>query len=253
MSLDLPNPEQLAATAANILMDQGKIDAVVLLLECDLKVEWSSDSNWDGAIDLTLYGPYLTLKDFIQQLESRRPSDFELYESIRDAFNLSLAPGFGIYRIYARVKPVNVQNDWKSELLKAIQGEKIHNQAVSNQNTQIHVWEGLRFRSQTEVKIAQAFDRAGVLFFPNCKARLGQSNNRANREPDFLVCHKGKWGILEVDGEPYHPATRTTQDHAKDRLFKPHGIRFFEHYDAQECYNKPDQVVREFLQNLENA
>ena len=112
-------------------------------------------------------------------------------------------------------------------------------------------WNNLGFRSASEIKIAQALDKAGVLFLPNCKARLGSGEDRLNREPDFLVCHNGKWGILEVDGEPFHSLTRTVQDHERDRLFKIHGITVAEHYDASKCFNNPDEVVNEFLRILD--
>jgi hypothetical protein len=123
-------------------------------------------------------------------------------------------------------------------------------QNVSNQAAganHVIVWRNLSFRSESERRIAEALDKAGVLFFPNCKARLGPRKDRENFEPDFLVCHKGKWGILEVDGEPYHPATRTVEDHERDRFFRLHGIPVVEHYDAAECFENADKVVQQFL------
>jgi hypothetical protein len=131
------------------------------------------------------------------------------------------------------------------------QGELGINQAVSTQDLQ--EWNGLRFRSHSEVCIARALERAGALFFPNARGRLGTTAKRENREPDFLVCHQGKWGILEVDGEPFHPPSRTVQDHARDRLFKAHGVRVVEHYDAELCRSAPDTVVQEFLRLLHDA
>jgi very-short-patch-repair endonuclease len=114
------------------------------------------------------------------------------------------------------------------------------------------LWNNLRFRSESEVKVAEALDRAGVLFLPNCKTRLTTPEGRRNCEADFLICHNGKWGMLEVDGLPYHTPTRTVEDHRRDRYFKEHGIALVEHFDATECYNKPDDVVRRFLKLLEN-
>jgi hypothetical protein len=35
------------------------------------------------------------------------------------------------------------------------------------------VWEGFRFRSKVERRMAMALNRAGVMFFPNCKGGLG--------------------------------------------------------------------------------
>ena len=61
----------------------------------------------------------------------------------------------------------------------------------------------LYFRSQTEIRIYDVMKKKPVLFFANATAVLGGKGER--REPDFLVCKDGKWGILEVMGEPYHP------------------------------------------------
>ena len=83
-------------------------------------------------------------------------------------------------------------------------------------------WGNLRFRSQSEVRIAKALDAVWVLFLPNCLARLNSNFGRFTKEADFLVCANGKWGILEVDG-PFHP--RAADDHERDRLFQQHGIR----------------------------
>jgi hypothetical protein len=128
-------------------------------------------------------------------------------------------------------------------LLKAInQGINAH-----------HEWKGFYFRSKTEIKISEALDQAGVLFYPNCKARLNTPKGRDGKETDFLVFYQGKWGILEVDGEPWHPPSRTVHDHERDRLFKAHGIRIVEHYDATRCWNEPDKVVQEFLEILSRA
>ncbi len=120
---------------------------------------------------------------------------------------------------------------------------------VSNRGVNApYKWRGFYFRSKTEIKIAEAFDRAGVLFYPNSKARLNALTGRDTKETDFLVFHAGKWGILEVDGEPWHPPSRVVHDHERDRLFKVHGVRIVEHYDATRCWNDSNQVVQEFLQ-----
>jgi hypothetical protein len=133
-------------------------------------------------------------------------------------------------------------------------GSPISNNEITNQGVKApYEWNNLYFRSKTEIKIAEALDRAGVLYYPNCKARLNTPEGRNGRESDFLVFHIGKWGILEVDGEPWHPPSRTVHDHERDRLFKAHGIRIVEHYDATRCWNQPDKVVQEFLEILSQA
>jgi hypothetical protein len=67
-----------------------------------------------------------------------------------------------------------------------------------------------------------------------------------HREPDFLICHDGVWGILEV---AFHPG-RYEKDAEKDIWFKKSGILCIQHYTAERCYNYPSEVVDGFLQIL---
>jgi hypothetical protein len=113
-------------------------------------------------------------------------------------------------------------------------------------------WQNLHFRSVSEVKIAQALDKIGVLFFPNCRGRLNTNQGRQNRECDFLICYEGIWAILEVDGEPYHPASRAAEDHKRDGFFLDHGV-WVHRFDANECFNYPDDVVQRFLKRLKRS
>src|SRR4029079_18405884 len=61
--------------------------------------------------------------------------------------------------------------------------------------------DGLRFRSRTEVRIYDELRRRNILSFPNATAVLG--GRGIKREPDFLVCQDGKWGILEIMGDRF--------------------------------------------------
>lgn len=108
--------------------------------------------------------------------------------------------------------------------------------------------DGLRFRSRTEIKVYEALKKRNVLFFANATAVLGSKNEK--REPDFLVCQNGKWGILEVMGDQYHPSNTAMKDHDRARLFKDYGLFYIEFYDATRCYNHPDEVADDFLQRL---
>ncbi|WP_242038986.1 pentapeptide repeat-containing protein [Anabaena lutea] len=127
----------------------------------------------------------------------------------------------------------------------------INNQGVQfYSNSTIHTWENLRFRSKTEIKIAEALDRTGVLFVPNSLARLTTTKGRENKEADFLICYKGKWGVLEVDG-PFHTAERRVEEQERERIFKKNGIKVVERFDSERCYNNPDEVVQEFFNMIE--
>src|SRR5437773_2971557 len=84
----------------------------------------------------------------------------------------------------------------KAEL---IEGIVVMSPPASNTHGEAHgTVNHLRFRSASETKIAATLDKVhGVWFLPNCRGRFGAPEDRKNREADFLVCHKGKWGILE--------------------------------------------------------
>ncbi|MEH1953643.1 pentapeptide repeat-containing protein [Nostoc sp.] len=129
--------------------------------------------------------------------------------------------------------------------------KQISNQGILfNPKWRLYTWEGLRYRSKSEIEIAKALDRAGVLFIPNSLARLNSPEGRRNLEPDFIVCHQGKWGILEVDG-PWHTPSRRVEEQERERLFRFHGIRVVERFDSKKCEKQPNEVVKEFLQMIE--
>ena len=239
----------IQATAAQILFDEGQFDALVLLLECEFNL--LPGYSADCAFQLALTGPYLMVRDYLRREFDPTAKEQMIMEQIQRAVSLCLPHDCIVDNIYFVVKPATPDKNWREELMAAISGGDVHNQATSfKSEIEIKVWEGLRYRSQSEVKIAQALDRAGVMFFPNCRARVGASNNRLTREPDFLICYKGKWGILEVDGDAYHPPERAYQDHARNRLFLDHGHMLIDHFSATDCYNHPDQVVGGFLKHL---
>jgi hypothetical protein len=115
----------------------------------------------------------------------------------------------------------------------------------------------LRFRSQGEVAIYEELKQRDVLVFPCAAAVLGQSAAEyggvriEKLEPDFLVCFKGKWGILEVNGDAFHSGPVTTaKDHDRARKFKQYGLFFVEAFSADECRANPTEVVDQFLMLL---
>ena len=110
-----------------------------------------------------------------------------------------------------------------------------------------HEWEGLLFRSTAELRIAEALHRRGLLFFPNARCLFPEGeDHKAHREADFLVMADGAWGVLEVDGRRWHQET-AADDHHRDRLFKRHGARCVERFDADQCTRDPDAVLDDFL------
>ncbi|MCA0458639.1 MAG: DUF559 domain-containing protein [Chloroflexi bacterium] len=108
-------------------------------------------------------------------------------------------------------------------------------------------WHGMTLRSHSEVKIAKALDRKGILFLADPKIRLDTENHRQTREVDFLIQHNGRWGILEVDG-PHHQHSAAA-DQWRDSRFSQHGLVVVR-FPADLCYRQPDTVVETFLQKL---
>ena len=108
--------------------------------------------------------------------------------------------------------------------------------------------DGLKFRSQSEIQVYEALKKRNVLFFANATAVLGGTNWK--KEPDFLVCQDGKWGILEVMGDDFHPPETAMKDHDRGRLFNDYGVSCIHFYDAPKCYNTPEEVVDDFLSRL---
>ncbi len=138
-----------------------------------------------------------------------------------------------------------VISDNKTASDEIIKAEDGHNQGIlSKSEAGIYHWNDLCFRCEEQVKIAEALDRTSVLFFPNSKARLTTPAGRQNQEPDFLIFHQGKWGILEIS----HPDTE--KDQTRDRQFASHGIRIIHYCDANRCTEEPDRIVQEFLEIL---
>jgi len=91
------------------------------------------------------------------------------------------------------------------------------------------------------------------LFFPNAAAVLGGRAEEDKKETDFLICSNGKWGLLEVMGEAFHPSATAIKDHDRARLFKDYGLVVIEFYDATRCYNQPEVVVDDFLRRLQQS
>ena len=233
-----PQSDQLIASAARYLIDGGERDVASLLLACTIE-DWYVADNWNGEhLALSMRGPR-TIREALSDI------GHPLYQTIKGALEAVLPHYTWIESIDIRADLVVTDPEWASELQGIARGRTVTN------NDGTHSWNNMRFASASEVKIAQALDEAGVMFFPSSKTRLNGPDGRENRVPDFLVCKDGKWGILEVDGEPFHPPSRTVHDHARDELFHLHGIRVVRHYDANECYNTPKAVVANFISLLE--
>jgi hypothetical protein len=147
------------------------------------------------------------------------------------------------------------EDDWRELVKSLIARAKEPNQGVvttivrQRSDQEPLKYNEMNFGSATEIRVAQELERRKILFFPlplAVRAETGK-NFQDHREPDFLICHEGVWGILEV---AFHQG-RYEQDKQKDEWFKKSGILCVEHYMAEECYNKTASVIDRFLSILE--
>jgi hypothetical protein len=117
-------------------------------------------------------------------------------------------------------------------------------------------WGGLYLRSEAEVKIAEALNRTGVLFFANARGRVGLQETIVSNgqltgrvEADFLVFSQGKCVVLEVDGAHHSEGSQVIRDYARDRVLLRSGVPTVR-FTAKDCMVRPDEVVAELLSIL---
>jgi hypothetical protein len=224
--------------AADLLEEAGQAALGRALRECQIRY-WEEPDEMLGLLDQT-WAHYYPLCFVVLEAPAW------VHENFEDEGNFTAAR-----LAIERALRCQLRGFWVEQ--KGPEPEELaeNNQAVRHdQRPGAYEWQGFRFHSKTEIKIAEAFERAGVAFLPNCLARVGPLDSRCNREPDFLIIYRGSAAVLEVDGQPWHPPERAAQEHARDRLFRQHGVAV-ERYDATECYRMPDQVVAEFLRLIE--
>lgn len=243
---DMPSGDEVLAHIITFLLDGDEKEPALVLLGSNVEVQLARVWNDRAVWNLTFRGSRVFVNLMRDEGNDLRSAIITAINEAVAAFDADLEElDFVFQKIDFDFGP-----DWRKELDDIARGKDISNQGAGVDPEKVRTWQHLRFRSMAEVRIAEALERAGVMFFPNCRARLNTPVGRRTREPDFLVCSQGKWGVLEVDGSEFHPATRTVEDHARDRLFKLHGVQTVHHFDAGECYNEPDRVVAEFLQML---
>lgn len=241
------DPDRFMASMARFFIEGDEKEEARLLLAATLDA--SEESDFSGyepwyCLTLTFHGPR-------RMYDLLRDESSNLHKAFQHAATAIAPPHYNRVVVQARAAVVVPNSaDWRNELLAILDGRDVDNQAIGFKATR--TYEGLRFRSESEVRIAQALDNAGVMYVPNCRARIGSVDRRRNIEADFLVMVDGKWGVLEVDGEQWH-AGLASRDHERDRPFHFHGAAKVQRFDAGECFENPDGVVAKFLALLRRS
>lgn len=198
MNRNKKDEEKILAAAVRFLLEGGEKEAAMLLMAGEIENYYYEEH--EGSWFVNLRGPR-KLYD-VMELEPDRP---EVGNAICYALKAVLpiyGNGDARLSVNTRMALIDIDIDWRSKLLAEAETEVALNQNPYQKEP--IVWKGIRFNSEPEVKIAQALERAGVMYIPNCLVRAGTPNSMLSRFPDFLICYGGKWGILEVDGQKFH-------------------------------------------------
>lgn len=239
----LPDTERVLANAIMFLVEGEELEAVKVLLSCSIEIRWSHHFPSEGNLTVEIKGPRSSV-DKISTKHRFNKYDEDIYYQIYGAIGMALPAQLRIRDFDVSLEMPEPDPAWRTHVTELVGGKVAHNQNPFSRNDTL-IWKSLRFNSEPERRIAAALDTVGVLFFPNCVARITVGDTRDMLIPDFLICDDGKWGILECDGATYHPSA--AKDHDRDRFFRQYKIKVVERYPGMRCMNDAPGVVRDFL------
>jgi hypothetical protein len=244
--------EELAAALADHFDVSGKPGLSTVAASLDFVIIDGTSTERAGASDFIVRAPVAVLSANEHAFTGTTWYQKMLYvqDELKAALE-ALSPGADI--AYFRMIPtqsancLQVAGNQPAQQVTGDQPTGLNNCFFKTETTITH--DELRFRSQAEIAIYRELRKRKLLIFPNAAAVLG-GDRVEKREPDFLVCQDGKWGILEVMGDSFHTAQNAVKDHDRARLFKDFGILCIEFFDAHQCRANPADVVDRFLEIL---
>lgn len=246
---------EIHRTWVELLMVKGYPELGVLVLDAELiktydeeeaEGYWQGSSRWAGFIVSLPPQSYEIIMSSTSLQEDLRKSLAYLTRGhiFKDEISVSV-----------RIKFMEVEANWKEKVRTIIAEYREANQGIvtdilaRRDNREPIVYNEMKFASRAEVRIAQELESRRVLFFPLPLAVRSDTGAQYldHREPDFLICQDGAWGILEVS---FHQPERYEKDSEKDLWFKQSGILCIQHFTAESCFNNPAGIVDRFLEIL---
>jgi hypothetical protein len=235
---DCPPEEQLRETLVKYFLEtcdeeKGKFYAN-LLLDCTYQLQ--------GYVDEEGY-------HYWHAIVKAHPQAFEYYKrEIEDwrflqSLIMAALPDYVTNGVELALKRQEGAAGWDQGVRQYLAGDYVDNQGAAGKSPILDDL-ALRYKSHAEVAVSKALRKAGVLFFPLPVAVMTINGKSYKREPDFLICDEGRWGVLEVQGDSYHLSA--TKDHERAETLQRHGIKYVRFYDSKECHQDPDGVVRKF-------
>jgi hypothetical protein len=232
--------EDYLGIAAQLLAEDGATQAVALILDItNFRLDWFS--SWEQYRAVAEVETWL-IDRFTEEV--RESILWALREAARDE-------DFFIFSLDIR-RPLPSPDGWRQRVTLDQQGPAVTNQVrLVPIGGAVYQADGLRFRSRAEMNVFDALKRAWTnhgpfSVVPNTLMALPGHT----WEVDFLVGHRGRVGVIEVDG-PHHKH-KWASDRSRDRLLEDAGIAYIDRIDAEDTGDpsQVDQFVGRFLQKL---
>lgn len=225
-------------TVARLLAARGKTTAAGLITTVDFSI--SHGENHFGDEFHVLHATVaLEQYEYLRENQQQYREDFRY---IAEAFN-----EIGVYVrfIACYLDETKAPENWRGDLDNLVVSLTANQALFTYDGSSKITHRRLKFRSRTETRIFDELVTRGLLVMPLPVAVLGLADRY--REPDMVVVYKGKVGILEVHGDPWHPPETAAAEHERRREFTRLGVAVYEIFSATRCWDDPKGVVDEFL------
>lgn len=240
----------LLFNASQVLISRARTQAAGLLAAFNFML-YEATNRYDDEFNVletqVALRQYEYLRETSQSVDTRR-----IFSQIADVVEEIVPLRFPYIRyITCALDRLEPPTNWRSDLANSISVLNANQAIFTFRDSPKIIHEGLSFRSKTEIKLYEALLKRGLLVLPLPLAVLG--SQRRYKEPDFVVCYKGKCGILEIHGDKWHPPETAAQEHERHREFINLGVNIFEIFAADRCWRDPEGVVNDFLKAFANA
>lgn len=201
--------EQNLAAAWRLLNHREQYDALWCITHGTAELGEPYFDNWNGGT--TIYtvtlridpGAWVGMQDRAEQIGQ------EVEKAVSEAAGGWESQLLGAVRILPAMTEAAEGRAWRTTAAAVLDEKPVNNQGrIRSDALAPYEYRGLRFRSPPEMELFKAFEQMpGILVAPLPAVVVGGAHKRF--EPDFLVFHRGKAMIVEVDGATTHPENVT--------------------------------------------
>ena len=182
--------EELIFNACQLLAIRGETEAASYLAT----FSFDGTNNFNDEFCILSTRLSLTQYEFLRSnMEHDAPNRKEFRALFSTIASTISEIGPHIRFIICHLDQVEPPENWRNELSQSIATLGTNQALFTFKDSSKIVHEGLNFRSKTEIRIFDTLVNRGLLIFPLPVAVLAKQ--RAYKEPDFVVCYKGRFGI----------------------------------------------------------